>query len=157
MALATFIFWLSVAMIFYAYFGYPLILFAVNKVKRKPLYVSAEIHQKLSISIIITCRNEERVIAEKLENTLALSYRDGKVEGSTVEIIVASDASDDRTDEICLGYSGRGVKLIRVDERKGKEFAQAKAVEVAISRKTMETVLTESLRIFPKCLSGMSR
>jgi hypothetical protein len=34
---------------------------------------------------------------------------------------------------------------------------QAKAVEVEMSRKTMATVLTESLRIFMNRISGISR
>jgi cellulose synthase/poly-beta-1,6-N-acetylglucosamine synthase-like glycosyltransferase len=47
-----------------------------------------------------------------------------------LEIIVASDCSSDRTDEIVRSY-GEEIKLIRAPERKGKENAQKYAVEAA--------------------------
>ena len=116
------VFWISVFFIFYAYFGYPLALYTLSffrsrKVNRDPEFLP-------HASFIITVHNEEQRIRGKIENTLALDYPADKL-----EIIFASDASTDNTDEIVKSYSG--LKLVRSPERKGKEYAQKIAVEQA--------------------------
>lgn len=116
-------FWFSIGLGFYSYFGYPLILLAIGRLRSSPVR-SAAIQP--SVSLIITVHNEERVIRQKLQNTLALDYpRDH------FEIIVASDASTDKTEEIVQEYSSSGVGLVVQSERKGKEAAQRLAVKRA--------------------------
>jgi len=56
-----------------------------------------------------------------------LNYPEGHL-----QVIVASDCSTDRTDEIVRGYASRGVLLARAPERRGKEYAQQHAMQVAI-------------------------
>jgi len=107
----------------YAYAGYPLLLFIVSIFR--PLTVRAGDYQP-TVSIIITAYNEELVLAAKLENTLALGYPH-----ELIEIIVASDCSTDRTDDIVRKYSRQGVKLVRQPERLGKTAAQNAAVAQA--------------------------
>ena len=120
---AEIMFWLSVAALVYAYAGYPLLLFLVSNLR--PLTVLRGDYQP-TLSFIITAYNEERDLAAKLDNTFALDYpRD------LIEIIVASDCSTDRTDEIVRAYNGQGVRLIRQPERLGKTAAQNAAVEQA--------------------------
>jgi len=116
-------FWLSAAALLYAYAGYPLLLFIVSIFR--PLTVRAGDYQP-TVSIIITAYNEELVLAAKLENTLALGYPH-----ELIEIIVASDCSTDRTDDIVRKYSGQRVKLVRQPERLGKTAAQNAAVAQA--------------------------
>lgn len=77
------------------------------------------------ISVIITAHNEERRIREKIENTLKLDYPIEKR-----EIVVASDGSTDKTNEIVCEYKDRGVTLVAPTERKGKEYAQWQAIQV---------------------------
>src|SRR5699024_9359303 len=48
-----------------------------------------------------------------------------------LEIIVASDASTDRTDLIVDSYANQGVRLVRTAERRGKEWAQLQAIQAA--------------------------
>jgi cellulose synthase/poly-beta-1,6-N-acetylglucosamine synthase-like glycosyltransferase len=79
-----------------------------------------------TVSFIITAYNEERDLRVKLENTLSLDYPPEKL-----EIIVASDCSTDRTDEIVREFVNSGVRLVRQEERKGKTSAQNMAVEQA--------------------------
>lgn len=114
------IFWLSAAALLYTYAGYSLLLFAVSKLRPRPVR-SAEISP--SVSVIITAYNEERDLAVKLENTLALDYP-----RELLEIIVASDCSTDATDEIARSFAARGVKLVRQPVRLGKTAAQNAAV-----------------------------
>jgi len=79
-----------------------------------------------ALTIIITAYNEERALADKLTNTLSLDYpRD------LMDIIVASDCSTDRTDEIVRSFAGQGVRLHRQSQRLGKTAAQNAAVEKA--------------------------
>jgi cellulose synthase/poly-beta-1,6-N-acetylglucosamine synthase-like glycosyltransferase len=79
-----------------------------------------------SVTFIITAYNEEERIAGKLDNTLRLIYPREKL-----EILVASDCSSDKTDEVVRSYRDRGVQLLRASIRKGKEAAQKLAVEAA--------------------------
>jgi cellulose synthase/poly-beta-1,6-N-acetylglucosamine synthase-like glycosyltransferase len=78
------------------------------------------------VSIVIAARNEADKIRHKLEHTLALRYPTARL-----EVLVASDASDDRTDEIVEAYTARGVRLVRAPQRNGKEYVQGLAVAVA--------------------------
>src|SRR5438093_13493325 len=106
------VFWLSAAALIYAYAGYPLLLFIVSIFR--PLTVRAGDYQP-TVSIIITAYNEELVLAAKLENTLALGYPH-----ELIEIIVASDCSTDRTDDIVRKNSRQGVKVSTPTGRLGK-------------------------------------
>jgi len=114
------VFWCSVGFVFYAYLGYPLLLWIVSLFRNKTV-------RKASIipvtSFIIAVHNEEDRIREKIENTLGQTYPKQKI-----EIIVASDCSTDRTDEIVRSYSSAGVKFVNVTERKGKEYVQKMAI-----------------------------
>lgn len=120
---ALIIFILSLALIVYTYIGYPVVLFVLSRLFGRPLRV-AEITPKLSV--IIAAYNEERDIARKLDETLALDYPKERL-----EIVVASDCSSDRTDDIVRGYASRGVVLHRRPARRGKTSAQNHAVGVA--------------------------
>lgn len=117
------IFWIAVAAIAYTYAGYPLLLILISKLRSKPVLRRA---LTPPVTVIIAAYNEERDIAKKLENTLALDYPKDKL-----EIIVTSDCSIDRTDEIVRSFEPRGVQLHRQAERLGKTAAQNAAVEKA--------------------------
>lgn len=116
------IFWTSVAALIYVYAGYPLLVYMVSvlrprKVKRSKI--------SPAVTVLITAYNEEKVIRAKLENTLQIDY-DGEL-----EILIASDGSTDKTDEIAREFAAKGVKLFRQEGRMGKTFTQNKAVERA--------------------------
>ena len=77
-----------------------------------------------SVTVIVAAWNEEDVIARRLENLLGLDYPSGRV-----EIVVASDASDDGTDAIVEEFATREprIRLLRCP-RGGKVAAQNRAV-----------------------------
>ncbi|MBZ5626785.1 MAG: glycosyltransferase, partial [Acidobacteriia bacterium] len=116
-------FWSSIGLIVYAYAGYPLAL-SLLALWRTRRVEKAEVSPP--VTVIVTAYNEETRIADKLENTLKLVYP-----RSALEILVASDCSTDKTDEIVQSYAARGVKLVRSPERMGKEAAQQLAVQAA--------------------------
>jgi len=121
--LAKIVFWSGVAALLYTYAVYPMLLVLMSWVR--PRHVRrGECMQ--TVSVIITAYNEERDLAAKLENTLALDYPK-----ELLEIIVASDCSTDRTEEIAKEFASRGVILHRQPERLGKTAAQNAAVEMA--------------------------
>jgi len=115
------LFWISLLGSVYSYFLYPVLLWLTPRRDRP---TSSSDPQRPRVSLIITAHNEEARIREKIHNCLELTY-------SELEIVVASDASCDETDEIVRGYESRGVKLVRAEERKGKENAQLHAINAA--------------------------
>jgi cellulose synthase/poly-beta-1,6-N-acetylglucosamine synthase-like glycosyltransferase len=117
------IFIVAVAMIGLIYIGYPMLIFVLSRLFAFPVR-QAEITP--SVSFVIAAYNEEKDLARKIENTLALDYPREKL-----EVIIASDCSTDRTDEIALGYTGLGVYLHRQPERAGKTVAQNRAVQIS--------------------------
>jgi cellulose synthase/poly-beta-1,6-N-acetylglucosamine synthase-like glycosyltransferase len=113
---------LSGAWVAFAYLGYPAILLLL---RRHGSNSGAQFDGQPPISVIVAAHNAERELAQKLENTLQQEYP------AHCEIIVASDASTDRTEEIAASFADRGVVLVRRAERGGKEAAQAMAIERA--------------------------
>ena len=120
---AQIIFWFAVAALFYVYAGYPLLVYLVSLISPKKIKRTAFEPQ---VTILITAYNEEKAIRAKIENTLAVDYPKNKL-----EILVASDGSTDKTDEIVKEYASKGVKLFRQEGRVGKTYTQNKAVEQA--------------------------
>ncbi|MGI8787734.1 MAG: glycosyltransferase family 2 protein [Pyrinomonadaceae bacterium] len=115
------IFWVSIAALIYIYLGYPLLVYAVSRAR--PREITKSFFEPV-VTVLITAYNEERDIRAKLENTLQIAYPPEKL-----EILVASDCSTDRTDEIVKEFAAQGVKLFRQPERRGKTPAQNAAVE----------------------------
>ncbi len=67
----TILFWVSCSLVIYTYIGYPLVLWVLTKIRVRGVR-KREIYP--SVSIIITARNEEDKIREKIDNTLTLDY-----------------------------------------------------------------------------------
>jgi cellulose synthase/poly-beta-1,6-N-acetylglucosamine synthase-like glycosyltransferase len=116
-------FWTSVLALGYTYIGYPVLVWLISRFGERTVQRGAI---EPTVSIIITAYNEERHIKAKLQNTLTLDYPVEKT-----EIIVTSDCSSDRTDEIVREFASRAVRLHRQPERLGKTAAQNEAVELA--------------------------
>ena len=77
-----------------------------------------------SVTFVVAAHNEERVIEQRLENLLALDYPENRL-----ELVVVSDASTDRTDELVRAYAAEHprIRLLRM-ARGGKVAAQDYAV-----------------------------
>jgi len=106
--------------------GYVIVIVLISRIIRNP--VKREDSYEPFITFLITAYNEEKDIGRKLENTLQLDYPKDKM-----EILVASDGSTDRTDQIVSKYSAMfpNVRLLRVEGRVGKTETQNKAVKAA--------------------------
>jgi cellulose synthase/poly-beta-1,6-N-acetylglucosamine synthase-like glycosyltransferase len=105
----------SLLVLFYIYFGYPAVLFLLAKMR--PRKIAAGTSQP-RVTILISAYNEEACIGPTIQNKLDQDYPPDRL-----EIIVISDGSTDRTDEIVSSFTSRGVKLIRQNPRSGKTSA----------------------------------
>jgi glycosyltransferase involved in cell wall biosynthesis len=114
-------FWLAAGWIAYAYAGFPVVVLVRGLVRHRPLKRGGALP---SITVLVPAYNEAGIIVEKLENTLALEYPAG-----LVEVIVASDGSNDGTNELVEGF-GNGVRLLALP-RGGKNPALTHAAEAA--------------------------
>jgi len=121
--IAQVVFIAAMAMMAFIYVGYPALMFALSLILKRPVRRD-DITPR--VSVIIAAYNEERDIEAKLKNTLALDYPRYRM-----EIIVGSDCSTDRTDEIVRSFSEQGVILRRQPERFGKNVAQNRAAKAA--------------------------
>lgn len=121
------LFWLFAFAAVYSYFLYPLLLMLICR-HRRSVARPVEDHamERPTLSLIITAYNEEARIRAKLDNALALDYP-----SEQLEVIVASDGSTDTTDAIVAEYAVHGVRLVRAEERLGKENAQRHAIREA--------------------------
>ena len=99
MARMKYIFWFAAVLVGYSYLGYPLWLWLRSRWAPRPVRRSSATP---SVSAVMVVRNEEAVIARKLENLLTLDYPQEKL-----DIVVVSDGSSDRTPAI-LGEYARG-------------------------------------------------
>lgn len=116
------IFLISVGSMLHTYFTYALSLVLLSSGSSDNEGQTYE--NTPSVALVIAAYNEEEIIAEKIENSLDLEYpRD------ELEIIVFSDASDDRTDEIVRSYADQGIQLERIEGRVGKTQCQNRVAE----------------------------
>jgi cellulose synthase/poly-beta-1,6-N-acetylglucosamine synthase-like glycosyltransferase len=114
--IAQIIFFVSAAFLFYVYLGYPLLLAVLSllRPRRRPGSVDEP-----KLSVLIAAHNEESSIKRKLDATLSLDYPADKL-----EVLVLSDGSTDRTDEIVRLATDPRVRLVRTEHRGGKTNAQ---------------------------------
>lgn len=114
----AFLFWICLFLVFYTYIGYGIILWIAVKVKElfSPRRV-LELPETLpEVTLFITAYNEEKVVDEKMENSLSLDYPKDKL-----KIAWVTDGSTDKTNEKLAAYPG--VNVLFQPERKGKTAA----------------------------------
>ncbi|HKG44517.1 MAG TPA: glycosyltransferase family 2 protein [Gaiellaceae bacterium] len=115
------LFWTSLGGLAWTHVGYPVAAAALRKVRSRPVR-RAEIEP--TVSMIVPAHDEDEVIEQRVQNLLELDYPVDKL-----EIVIASDASTDRTDEIVERFAAEHehVRLLRC-ERGGKLPALNRAV-----------------------------
>ncbi|MEP6978380.1 MAG: glycosyltransferase family 2 protein [Thermoleophilia bacterium] len=119
--IAKALFWGSLGALAWTHAGYPAAAALGARLRPRPVRKGGALP---TVSIVVAAWNEQDVIERRLDNLIALDYPP-----ELVEIVVASDASTDRTDELVDAVAGREprVRLIRAP-RGGKVAAQNLAV-----------------------------
>ena len=113
---------ICLALVAYHYLLYPAMIIGLARL-RPAQGQAAAAGSAPRVTLVIAAYNEERVIAEKLHNTLALDYPP-----DLLEVIVVSDGSTDRTPEIVSQFAARAVILMHQPGRRGKTAALNRAV-----------------------------
>jgi len=121
------VFWGSLGALAWTHVGYPAAAEVAARLRRKPVRINDDAQP--SVTVIIPAYNEEPVIERRLENLLALDYP-----ADRLTIVVASDASSDRTNELVEAVAAREPRVGLLDcPRGGKVAAQDRAVRHASS------------------------
>ena len=115
------VFWIALFIVFYTYIGYGIMLYIIIRLKRlfrgKPQKAVLPADEDLpTMTLMICAYNEEDVVAEKMENTLALDYPKDKL-----RIMWVTDGSNDHTNELLKAYPE--VDIVFSPERRGKTSA----------------------------------
>ena len=106
------VFFIFLFLAVYPYGIYPGVVYLISRLFNNPWHIG-DITPPLTI--VISVYNEEKVIGEKLKNTLSLEYPE-----ELLEIVVISDGSTDKTNEIVSGFKEPGLVLKAFPERSGK-------------------------------------
>ncbi len=118
-----YLFWISLALLFYCYIGYGAIVFTVNMFRsllRNTGQITGDA-SLLPVTIIISAYNEEDLIQQKLDNTLAIDYP-----SELLKIIFVTEGKMDQA----AGFlrANPAVRLLHETERKGKYAAIKRAI-----------------------------
>lgn len=117
------IFWIGLAIVFYSYLGYGLLLYILVKIK-KMITGSKEYDLKYepTVSLVVPCFNEADYIEDKIKNSLLLEYPKEKL-----QLIFISDGSNDDTPQRIAKY--KEVLALHEDARNGKAAAMNRAMQ----------------------------
>jgi cellulose synthase/poly-beta-1,6-N-acetylglucosamine synthase-like glycosyltransferase len=125
--------WVCFCAVGAVYLGYPALVFCLSRLfGRRPARPACGDECLPTVSLLIAAHNEEEEIEGRILNALALDYPAGKL-----EIVIASDGSTDRTNEIVRRFADRGVRLLAYSLNQGK----ATVLDKSVPRLTGEVVL----------------
>ena len=118
------LFWISITLVFYSYFLYPVLLRFLSIT----ISINRESDEKLRpfVSIIVAAYNEESNIPDKIDNYRRIDYPTDKI-----EILIGSDGSTDRTNEILQNFSAGNIRSFIYNERSGKAAVLNRLVKKA--------------------------
>jgi biofilm PGA synthesis N-glycosyltransferase PgaC len=127
MSTAVILFWLALAILFYCYIGYGIILSLFNKLrgafKHSPVATGED---WIGITLIIAAYNEKEIIEKKITNCLDIDYPADKL-----SIIFITDGSSDDSPQLVAQFTG--ITLLHQQERRGKMAAIKRAMQIVKS------------------------
>ena len=136
MSIALIIFCTATGALSYIYVFYPALLVLMRTRPVPPCEVST----LPTVSVIIPFHNEERWVAQKIENTLAWNYP-----ADRLQIIAVSDGSSDRTTDLLQQYEER-VTVLAYPLRQGKPTA----LNMGVARSTGDILIFTDANVFPQ-------
>ncbi|WP_418992854.1 glycosyltransferase family 2 protein [Alistipes sp.] len=118
------LFWAAVALVFYTYLGYGILLWGMVKIRETlcPRKNAERPPQTPEVTLLIAAYNEQKVVAEKMANCRALEYPAGRL-----EVVWVTDGSTDRTVELLGAYPE--IRVLHDARRGGKTAALNRAME----------------------------
>jgi cellulose synthase/poly-beta-1,6-N-acetylglucosamine synthase-like glycosyltransferase len=138
------VFALAGVAMFYALFGYPLLLDWMACHANNPVHKDGKLR---TVSFVIAVYNGEKFLSRKLKTILGLNYP-----RELMDILVVSDGSTDRTDEIAQAFAGEGVQFMRVPHA-----GKAAALNAGVPRVSGEILVLCDVRqtLDPDCLRNV--
>jgi glycosyltransferase involved in cell wall biosynthesis len=107
-------FWLSFAAVGYTYAGYPLIIFLLARLRKRPWLRDQQVRP---VSVIMAVHNGARLLRQQIAHLLSLDPQ------YVHEVIIVSDGSNDGTEEILGETLDARVRPILLREQGGKAAA----------------------------------
>lgn len=108
----SFLFWLSLALVFYTYAGYPLQLWLMTRLRPQPVLRGADTPE---VVMIVVGFNEAHRIAAKVQTCLNQDYPADKL-----RVLIVSDGSTDRTADVVRAMNDPRVQVLECPTRRGK-------------------------------------
>jgi cellulose synthase/poly-beta-1,6-N-acetylglucosamine synthase-like glycosyltransferase len=137
----TVLFWIACAGVLYAYLGFPAAAALLALCSRPRAAISGPNPAFPRVSVIIVAYNEEENIESKIRNLLETDYPH-----ELLEILLVSDASTDRTNDIARPFERDGVRLILQERRRGKSAGLNRAMALAQGD---IVVMTDANAVYP--------
>jgi cellulose synthase/poly-beta-1,6-N-acetylglucosamine synthase-like glycosyltransferase len=124
--------WVCLGLVIYIYAGYPAAVYLLGEFLKRDV---RRADFEPDVAVVISAFNEEGEIQQTVVNKLSQDYPQNRL-----EVLVVSDGSTDRTDEIVRGLvdqsKGR-LRLLRQDPRQGK----TQALNMAMRHTTAEIIV----------------
>ncbi len=144
--LAAVMFWVALGVMLYHWIAFPVILWLWGKVSPRR-YRPESRSEPFRVSVVMAVYNEEGIIAEKMRNLLATDYP-----ADSIDMLVGSDNSTDRTDEIVRSFNDHRVRLVHYDQHVGKAVVQNRLLleargDVVLCTDADSMLTPESLRL----------
>ena len=132
--MSEYIFFFSLIALFYAYFGYYIVLtilkffqnFFTSKTDTIRAAQNFKGQKKLHFSIIIAAHNEEKRIISRMANIADLDC-----DKEQIQTIVVSDGSNDKTCALAKSYAALKPLVIDLPQQHGRAFAHNEAIQHA--------------------------
>ncbi|MBA6328734.1 glycosyltransferase family 2 protein [Colwellia sp. MB02u-6] len=131
------LFWVSLTIIIYSYFIYPLVLFTFSGIKqafsdtkylwRRHQRRTLNIKDYPAVTVIIAAYNEESCIKARIENLLSLDYPKEKL-----TLLIGSDGSNDQTADILSAFNIENLHVHIFNTNRGKMSVLNDLVEKTI-------------------------
>lgn len=147
---ASLVFWVSAALLFYTYLGYPFLIRIWSGLRPRRVASRPALP---SMTLVVVAHNEARRIRQRLENFLDLDYP-----WDRVEIIIASDGSTDATADLARSYPASQVRVVEFKHRRGKsavlnDVIRMAAGEIVVLADARQRFETSALRALAECFS----
>jgi cellulose synthase/poly-beta-1,6-N-acetylglucosamine synthase-like glycosyltransferase len=114
------VFWSSATLIMYAYFGYPLLMAFLARLRPTPVRCHPFTP---SVTLLLIVHNEEQRLDAKIKNSLALEYPPDRL-----QMLVVTDGSTDRSGDITARQNDSRVRLLGLPGPRGKAASIADAL-----------------------------
>ncbi|HEX8334055.1 MAG TPA: glycosyltransferase family 2 protein [Segetibacter sp.] len=124
MAVLNLLFWVSLAILFYTYAGYAMLLYLYNNISKmlKPTPAEQVVFEP-TVTLIVPAYNEAESLKAKIENSLALKYPADKL-----FLLFITDGTDDGSEQLLQNYNNY-ITHLHQNERLGKMAAINRAMQ----------------------------